>query len=70
MLKKILLDPTPASAEVVAERVAICRACENIKTVTIPIINKDVEQCGLCSCPLLTKSYFKRNQCAATEPKW
>jgi hypothetical protein len=70
MLKKIMLDPTPASAEVVAERLAVCRACENLKSVTVPIVKKDIETCGLCSCPLMTRTYFKHNQCAATKPKW
>jgi len=70
MLKKIILDPTPASSDVVEERLAICKACGDMKVVSVPIIKKDIETCGLCSCPLMTRTYFKHNQCAASKPKW
>jgi hypothetical protein len=65
-----MLDPTSAGADLVTKRIDICRACPNIKITTVPFINKDVEVCGLCSCPLKTKTYFKNSRCPAKEPKW
>jgi hypothetical protein len=65
-----ILDPRPASAETVANRLAICKACVNIKVTTIPYIKREVEVCGLCSCPLATKSYFQSSTCPDKVPKW
>lgn len=71
MVVKIMLDPTPASPELVQERLAICRACPNKEIYTVPFLKRDVERCSKCTCPLMTRTYFKSSVCGDKEnPKW
>lgn len=69
MVIKLVKDLTPASKEIAASRIATCRACEKMEVVTVPFINREVERCGLCKCPLISRTYFAVSECADTSNK-
>lgn len=71
MITNIVKDLTPASREVLDKRLAICKACDKMETITVPFINREVERCGLCKCPLISRTYFAVSECAdKSNKKW
>jgi hypothetical protein len=71
MTIKVLLDPTAASTELVKQRLNICRTCPHMEVYKVPVLNREIERCSKCTCPLLTRTYFARSVCGDKQnPKW
>jgi len=51
--------------EKIEERKAICNACEHKKQNSI-----NISVCGLCGCPINSKTLMPNSTCADTPPKW
>jgi hypothetical protein len=47
--------PVVFDTNIIKKRYQTCKICEHRKVVHIPIVNKKLEYCNACGCPLVTR---------------
>lgn len=72
MLENIInkIPSVKASDELIAERKAICQACEKKKTVKLSESYPLMDVCGKCYCPINTKTYLVHTKCPDNPSRW
>lgn len=62
-LKSAAAKIKPASPDVYAARLSICKACPNYRA-------GPYEHCALCKCPLASRNFLERAHCPDNPPRW